>query len=387
MGQQGEDGDKCLVIDKKTEKSSLYFEHEIIRAIDTVKALASDRRNHFIYAKKGNFTSFSHFLDNLAVYEAKRARDFKKSEYKARFGVLFKIMLPKGASVWTDETMAGVAKKIVSFLVGEEKNLGWIALTEKRRNTVFLKIWISDRPFAEYSEPKRYRRNIYIDPVKRSFCKKECPGAVLTHRKGEIILNDDGTPRVEKAHFYPRKSRLFVYPTKDAFEKFCELVKREIINIILSLKMGFGVRKEMVIRRKKLTKIWNPSIRRATVANNRARAYIQTTFNAVKADLSSMFPVDPAAYVFGYGESPHILPSELSDFLNSVFTKYRKAFDEDRFFYDDAEIRLFGGAPQQVEDACVFLTGLFDKDMRKAREIALEHTQKRSETIEFAFAG
>ena len=362
-----------IVIDEATGTPNLYIEVRNVRSLQQVQSCMKSKQLKMVGDSHGPFTSAWHMLSELQKYENTKARQFENSDYKARFGQMFNIMLPKSSRSWTKQRLLDVAKHAISFIVGEEKNLGWIAFTMTRKRTVFLKVWISDRAFYDYSAPKKYNRNIYVSKETNRFCKSDDPNAALVHKKGEIICDENGNPRVERSHFYPRKSRIFCYASENAFVHFCEQLKHMLLNILTSLRGCLNVVKEMIIRRKKLKKIWNRHIRRITAANNRARAYVQERFNVAKAEILAIFPTKMDPPELSGGPSLHILPADISAALRKLFETYTEIFKRDVFEYGGVEIRIFGGSPATVEEACNLLMRMFDRDIAAIRAAAADY--------------
>lgn len=359
-----------IVVDTLTGDANLYFEQKNVRNVTSVMKMFKDKKMKFLGDKHGDFSSAWTMLNELMKYEKKRERHFDNSDYEARFGAVFNVMLPKVSKSWTDKTLLDIARKIVSFIVGEEKNLGWVAFSMKRKDTVFLKIWVCDRPFYDYMEVKRYNRNIYVSKETNKFCKSTAVDAVLTHKKGDVITDSEGNPCVVKEHFYPRKSRIFCYASESAFTNFCTQLKNKLAGIITSLRGEINVKKEMIIRRKKLKRIWNQYIRNITASNNRARAYIQDGFNVAKAEIGAMFPTKMNPWEFNDPDRIHVLPDQIAMKLKEIFSKYTDIFKNDAFAYNGVTLSIFGGPPAVVEEACALLMRMFDRDIASVRRMA-----------------
>lgn len=371
QGSQDEYSTSEILIDEEDGRSNVYFKYTTVRSFDTVKSLISSA-DDILFAKKGGFSSFADLLNNLEKYENDHSREFSHSDYKARCGTVFSVMMPRSAAAWTNETLAKVAKELITYLTGEEKNLPCIAVKSKEKSVCMLKIWISDRPFYDYCEAKKYTRDIYIDPQKKQFCARSAKNAVLVHKKGDIILEKDGSTRMVVSHFFPRKTRQFCFESKNAFEDFCNRLKEQFINIILSLKKGFVIKKEMIIRRKKLKAVWNRYLREVTNTNNRARMYIQNTYNAKKSLIMSLFPEQQISSAFGYSESYRVLPDSIAADLNKLLSDYKAIFANDVFWYNGTEISIFKGKPSEVQAACELLMRQFDADIGKIIKKAYE---------------
>lgn len=359
-----------IVIDENTGKPNLYIEIKNMRSINSVARMMRSRKMSYLGDNHGHFSSASTMVSELQKYEKTKERNFGNSTYEARFGELITIMLPRVSRSWANKTLLNIAKKVISFIVGEEKTLGWIVFSMRRMNTVFLKIWISDRAYYDYYRVKTYNRNIFVDRNTNKFCKSTAENAVLAHKKGDVILDEYGTPVKENAKFYPRKTRIFCFASETAFVNFCNQLKSKILGILTSLRGDIRVVKEMVIRRKKLTRIWNRHIRLITSLNNRARAYVQDGFNLAKAEIAAMFPEKMSQPEFGNEPSPHVLPKEISDALKSLLDKYTSIFKNDAFEYNGVLLRLFGGAPSLVEETCNLLMQVFDSDISAIRTAA-----------------
>lgn len=93
------------------------------------------------------------------------------------------------------EICEGLAKEIIGTDHDYECAVHW----NHDRTNLHCHLMFSERRVNEEAKPKTYKKDIWTDPVSHKLMKAGAPGAVLAHRKGEIMHDADGSIRYDTA--------------------------------------------------------------------------------------------------------------------------------------------------------------------------------------------
>lgn len=342
-------------IDDK-DKFQGYVELCIVRNLDLIKGF-----NHNYRCVMHNVgMNVSNYFDALIEYEGKHERKFtNESEYKARYGILIDILLPKGD--WNDSTKKKLVAKYVKYIIGEEKQLKYIAWDIKKSKRNWIKIYISDREFYPQTKPKTYKRDLYINKDTKSWCKSSAEGAILLVSKGDVKKDLDGNVIYETISFKNKKSRRFCYKDehKDYFlNSFKEFYMHALIYCQCKIEKG----KYFV--RMNLKKAHNPEQRRIIIAVNKCMQHIQNKLNMEYQ--KSLDFIDPYDVAEGGGFAGEKVPGKHTKKWRILFDKYRKIFNSKVLILETEVISLTGRC-DNVENAAIRLKEIFNEELENIK--------------------
>lgn len=288
--------------------------------------------------------------------------EFKKT-YKARYGMVFNVLLPEDVSR-NPLRLHKLTTRLMDFIVDKEKGLKYCWKVKKIKTgfnkfMYMLVIWCLDREYYPHTEVVKYKRDGWINKYTKSFTKKDDPEAILSYQKGQV-------KEEKKMLFKVRKTRLFAFGSNEAFTNYTKILKDYYL-MLLEEVMGLKVHKGILFRRHNLRKAYNCYIRRIMMANNRARKYIQNKLNHLLARLRSGFGVIPYEN-FKLKEiniplEEYELPSFIKTTFESLVEKYRTIFKHDYFYQEDTKFTIYDGHADEVEQNLEYLVQLAQEEI------------------------
>lgn len=342
-------------IDKINEFQG-FVKVDIVRNLRQIKVI---HHNHSCVMNNVGM-NVSNFIDRLIEFESGIERKFtEESKYKARFGIIIDVLLPKGE--WSDAMKKRLVSKYVKYLIGEEKQLKYISWNVKKSKRQWLKIYISDREFYPQNKPKTYTRDLYMNSVTKSWCKSTDDNAVKIASKGEIKVDSEGNAIYESIAFKKKKSRRFCYKDEHK-EAFLNSFKEFFIQALIKCKCSIERGKFFI--RMNLRKAVNPEQRRIIVAVNKCMQYIQNQLN-IEYQRSLVYnDVYSVAKDGGY-------PGEKRQGVHTKkwliqFDKYRLIFRNKVLVLEDEVINL-NGRCDMVENAAIRLKEIFDEELQSIK--------------------
>lgn len=348
-------GMKILIDTENPSESQDYVKLDIVRNLTSLKGF---HHNHSCVMHNVGM-NVSNYIDRLIEFESKLERKFtEESKYEARYGILLDVLLPKGD--WSDSAKKKLASKYVRNIIGEEKQLKYIAWNVKKSKRNWLKIYISDREFYPQTKPVTYKRDLYVRKDTKGFCKASAEGAIKVASKGEIKKDADGNVVYESIAFKKKKSRRFCY--KDAHkEAFLKSFKEFFIQALV--KCQCKIQKGKFFTRMNLRYAINPEQRRIIVAVNRCMRYIQNQLNMEYQN--SLVYLDAYDITAGGGSRNERVPGEHTKKWLTLFEKYRLIF-RNKVHVEEETISLSGRC-DKVEDAAIRLKEIFDEELKNIK--------------------
>jgi len=301
----------------------------------------------------------ANFVDMYFKHEANHKHrkfielEFKKT-YKARYGMIFHVLLPEEVST-NLLRLKKLTTRLMDFIVDKEKGLKYCWKIKKikigfNKFMYMLVIWCCDREYYPHTEILKYKRDGWINPCTKSFAKKGDENAILLYQKGQI----KGT---KEMLFKARKTRLFSFGSIEAFSHYIETLKNYYL-MLLEEVMGLKVHKGILFRRHNLRKAYNRYIRRIMMANNRARKYVQNKLNHLLATLKCKFGSPPWEVMKLHEKNISIeeytLPAMIQTAFEKLVDKYRNIFKADSFYYQNELFTIYKGHSDEVEKILMF---------------------------------
>lgn len=342
-------------IDNQNESQD-YVKLNIVRNLNSLKGF---HHNHSCIMHNVGM-NVSNYIDRLIEFESTLERKFtNESNYEARYGILLDVLLPKGD--WSDSTKKKLAAKYVRYIIGEEKQLKYIAWDVKKSKRTWMKIYISDREFYPQTKAVTYKRDLYVRKDTKGFCKANAEGAIKVASKGEVKKDSDGNVIFESIVFKKKKSRRFCY--KDAHkEAFLKSFKEFFIQALVKCKCKLVKGKFFV--RMNLRYAINPEQRRIIIAVNRCMQYIQNQLNIEYQ--KSLVYLDAYDITAGGGSRNERVPGDYTKKWLTLFEKYRLIFRKKVHVVEEETISLSGRC-DKVEDATIRLKEIFDKELKNIK--------------------
>lgn len=333
-----------------------FLRVKIVRKIEEVMNLT--KRNRKLI---GNINgSLNDYLIDLKEYENSVKREYK-SNYKRRYGIIFTLLLPKDKE-WTTLELIKIASKFYKYVVGEEKGLRYAAFKETKGKAIYLKVYISDRESYSTSRIKTYKRDLYVNKYTHTICKKTDPNAMLKCRKGDYKLDENGEAMIEHLLFKERKSRRFVYKDNH-FEAWVDMFKDYLLQTIMYFKNHINITYGKYFRRMNLRFAYNRFERRIIKANNSLMQYIQNELNSLLKE-KTRYPDEIEIYKDLYvpGE---LMPLKETQNVLKLFEKYRKIFNEGKYFIENDEYFIKKCRCDVAEDNLIKLKAVFKADKQQ----------------------
>lgn len=340
-----------IVKDINNESYQSFVEINIVRSLSLIKKEISENK----------IVSFNtpyipnKFIDYAIEYEKRYERDFKNSEYKARYGILLNILLPK--KEFDINKIKKIIRMYTRMIIQNETGLKHIAWTYKKGSANMLKIYIYDREVSNKKLARRYKRDIYVNKLNNKICSKNDDFAVMIAKKGDLIKDKNNEEK--KEYIKSTKTRIFIYKNGEfeTFRKrFMDCYHQTLIKMQYKIKDGF------IIRRKNLNKAFNRFQRRIIIKVNQLIQYIQNEINKYyDFSLKNIDSYDAYRYQVLPGEK---LETNKSKNVIKILEEYRKIIAAEVFYINDIEYKLNGYRCDLVEFNCDLLKEKFDKDIR-----------------------
>ncbi len=214
------------------------------------------------------------FIMDLYEYEnAHNKRNFKNSNYEARYGITMDLLLPLGE--WPKNELLKVANRFAKEIIGKEIGLKYAVWYQKRGKGNYLFFYFCDREYYPHTVKRVYPRDFLLNRKTGALAKASDPDAIVVHKKGDPICDKEGNPIVYDVLFKDNKSRRFIWTSSrfayvqqilHVFVECCEKVKKKV-------KQG------MFFMRLNLRQAFNRFARRGIIANNTIRQIIQNELN------------------------------------------------------------------------------------------------------------
>ena len=302
------------------------YHFDIVYSLDQIK---DSKKGKLLYHNMPSEPEV--FIKDLFEYENKyNKRNFKNSNYEARYGMTMELLLPLGE--WSKNDLLKVASRFAKEVIGKEVGLKYAVWYEKRGKGNFLFFYFADREYYPHTVRRVYPRDFLLNRNTGALAKASDPDAVVVHKKGDPICDKDGNPIVYDVLFKDNKSRRFIWNKSHfayvqqilhLFVECCEKVKKKV-------KQG------MFFMRLNLRKAFNRFAKRGIIANNTTRQIIQNELN-IRYWKSLRDPNAYEIYKEGYVNSEKI-ETTLSKQIREMFEEYRTIFKQG-YFEDENEKR------------------------------------------------
>lgn len=345
-----------LIVDLNNfDKYQHFVKVSILRSLNTLRNL--NKKYRLIH---NNFhKSVNSYINALDEFESNKKRMFDNSQYKARYGVIIDVLLPKNE--WYDYELKKLSSTYCRYIIQKEKGLKYAAWIVKKGQASYLKIYISDREVHETEKVKTYKRTMYVNKHTNIICKADDPDAIVKHKKGDFVLDQDGNKIVEQLEFKDRKTDLFKY--KDSqYNSFIQMFKDFYLQAILKtldkIKINFG----KYFRRYNLKYGYDAFQKRIIKANNLLMQYIQ---NCINEELSKhiRYPDEYERNRLLY-EPGEIIQTEPGKKFLKLFDKYSKIFKEKMFSIGNKNYKIAKCRVDIAEDNLEKLKKFFDRTFK-----------------------
>lgn len=199
----------------------------------------SSREEVFDWLRKREIYSNSkHYAKQIVAlveYKDSNAYNYKKKENKRSYSPIyahtFKIMIPQNLNNSVKHDFAN--KFIVNFDIRFKRNLYCYHFIKTSDGE-----YIEFMMFTRYSFKRKmsktikYNSNYYQDPIRKRRCKKNLPGAVLLHKKGEPKTDNNGKIIKEIITVASKEDRIFKFTS---FKKWTDSIKKIVAYVKMTM--------------------------------------------------------------------------------------------------------------------------------------------------------
>lgn len=354
-----------------TEKDKKRIDGHFIRK-KPVRNLCKEVIPRFKNAIYSNIKELSieAFIKELDNYERKHSkREYTKK--KPRYGYIIKFLIPH----CPEAKQIKLARLIAKDLIGEEKGLKTICITEKRVSSNYLVFYISDREYFKKEFIRRYKHDLYKSSASKKWCHADDADAVLVHSKGEIMKNKDGSIKKEVILFKERKSRRFNYKNNELayFDKFLVDALASALSHEGLSYIGFS------FPRKDLKDAKNKYLKRVIVRSNITMIMIEGMISQVISRNIDYLDLRTSAKDFLDPDEwwwEKRVDRELYNEIRSFYFKYKQRFKKGSYHYDG---KLYEIDKTRCDIAEENLNRLYDIARRELLEI--ENKYEKEEAI------
>ena len=209
--------------------SGNYIEYKTIKDTAIIKSFIKTKA----YSNQANIESK---IDKLIAYEKKR------NATKKNYCIKLRVMISRSLS---KQQKHELAKQFMFNISLDYKSIPFVYKFTNVGNGTYIDFLVFERKVftKPISNPKKYKRNMYINKFTGRTCKKDDPNMVMICKKNEIMKDKDGNVIVEKYDVTPTKIRHLWY--KDHRDK--SIKKRNFNNFIAKLEKFYIVALSKII--------------------------------------------------------------------------------------------------------------------------------------------
>lgn len=299
-------------------------------------------------------------LNDISEYEKGIKKNFKTKE--AQFGIEITLLLP--VKNWNTNELIKVVSTFVKMVIQKEKGLKYISYTFKKGKGQYIGIYIYDREYTGSKVSKRYKRDFVINKNTRKVCSYSHPEAIILHKKGDLIIDEEG--KTVKEVFKSTKTRIFAFK-KEGYNAYIQMFRDYFLQTLL--KLNAKIRRGFILQRKNLNKAYNRFAKRIIVANNQLIQYIQNEINYYY-NASLRVPDGYDIYKNG-GSFEEGIETKLSKDIESLLSKYRNIFLSNVYYFKDSEYKLDGYRCDIVEKNLIMLKNIFNQEIKDLIEVSI----------------
>lgn len=95
------------------------------------------------------------------------------------------------------KVLTTLCDEVVEKLIGENHDYEYAVHWNKERTNLHVHILFSEREKVNEPQVKKYKKDIWVDEATNRLAKANAEGAVLKHRKGEVVFDADGNPKYD----------------------------------------------------------------------------------------------------------------------------------------------------------------------------------------------
>lgn len=202
---------------------------------DDVQLMMSTGRSDYISGRSGrqeevvlHIKDMTYDWDFYARYEKSHEHNPGQKQNQAREII---IALPNelaGAEKGTTtddqkETLRHICTDLADEIIGPNHDREIAVHWNHTRTNLHVHILYSERAIVKDPQIKRYKKDIWMDPVTGRLAKAGSEGAVLSHRKGDPQLNADGSYKYDTEPLAPKdiryKKHSFMWERNRAIQK------------------------------------------------------------------------------------------------------------------------------------------------------------------------
>lgn len=268
----------------------------------------------------------------ITEHENVYKREYKKPK-KARYGVVFDLLLPKGKV--SKEDKIKIIDNFVKSIRHLDPDLPYIAWSTRNRKAKYIHIYFYDRPaFTDIKHyPKIHKRDLYFDKITGKITNKNNPNAIKKYSKGDFVVDQEGNKIYEL--FSSTKTRIFTFKDHESFNQAMDKFIEYFVNAIKKLQVM--IVKEFTIRRNNIRSAYNRWIKRIYVANNSIIKLVQDSIN----------------YYYS------IYNGEKREQIMSLLKQFRDIFKHGKFEYEHSVYQLKNTRCDKAEKSCEILKSYF----------------------------
>lgn len=120
------------------------------------------------------------------------------------------------------EKLSTICNDIAKEVIGKNFDYEFAVHWNHDRTNLHCHILYSERENVLEATEKRYKRDIWMDEETHKLAKKNAPGAILVHRKGEVMVDEEGNIKYSSAPLKPKdpkfKSHTFMEKRNKAIQ-------------------------------------------------------------------------------------------------------------------------------------------------------------------------
>ncbi|MCD7892540.1 MAG: hypothetical protein LUG60_02455 [Erysipelotrichaceae bacterium] len=200
---------------------------ETIDSYEDAKAFIKDKGK--LYASTPDYESQ---MEKILSYKKNNLKDYKprkdgKSAYRNIYAYHLCIMIPFEIE---ENQYEEFVKQYMLMISKQYKKLLYIYYFNTKGRGTYVHImcftrYVYDKPI---NKKKKWNRDYYYNKQTNKLCRKNDPDAVLKHRKGEVVNDDDGKAIKEKRTVEYVEKKIFKYTS---FKKFVQKLKNKVVQV------------------------------------------------------------------------------------------------------------------------------------------------------------